>query len=168
MGNLIHNALQNVQIKDNIHEYSEEYCNAIYETCKDFLSKESPVFSPFQKKNAFWFDSSDTKMKHLLKSRDLLADLYSAKPFDKSIQVAYCAIKIKTRKELRQMENNWWCNKPFMERKARESQTKIFNQVLKNTYGPQKSKFMPQMVKKLHGSLLAIPKEIREMETALQ
>ena len=80
LGNLIHNALQNVQIKDNIHEYYEEYCNAIYETCKDFLSKESPVFSPFQKKNAFWFDSSDTKMKHLLKSRDLLADFYSAKP----------------------------------------------------------------------------------------
>ena len=55
--------------------YYEEYCNAIYETCEDFLSKELPVFSPFQKKNAFWFDSSDTKMKDLLKSRDLLAEL---------------------------------------------------------------------------------------------
>ena len=125
--------------------------------------EQGPVFSPFQKKNAFWFDSSDTKMKHLLKSRDLLADLYSAKPFDKSIQVAYCAIKIKTRKELRQMENTWWVQQGlFMERKARESRTKMFYQALKNTYGPQKSKFMPQMVKKLDGSLLTIPKEIRE------
>jgi len=49
LGNLIHNALQNVQIKDNIHEYYEEYCNAIYETCKDFLSK-GLSFLPFKRK----------------------------------------------------------------------------------------------------------------------
>jgi len=38
----------------------------------------------------------------------------------------------------------------------------MFYQALKNTYGPQKSKFMPQMVKKLDVSLLTIPKEIRD------
>jgi len=89
--------------------------------------EQGPVFSPFQKKNALWFDTSDTKMKHLLKSRDLLADLYSAKPFDKSIQVAYCAIKIKTRKELRQMENTWWVQQGlFMESKRGKAKPKCF------------------------------------------
>ena len=64
------------------------------------------------------------------------------------------------------MENTWWAQQGlFMKRKARESQTKMFYQALKNTYGPQKSKFMPEMVKKLEGLLLTIPKEIRERES---
>ena len=49
----------------------------------------------------------------------------------------------------------------FMEAKARESQTNTFYQALRKTYGQQKSKFIPQMVKDIDGSLLSKPKEIR-------
>ena len=49
-----------------------------------------------------------------------------------------------------------------METKARESQTKMFYQALKSTYGPQRSKFMPQMIKEADGSMLTKPKQVRE------
>ena len=45
------------------------------------------------------------------------------------------------------MEKNWWREQGiYTETKARESQTKMFYQALKSTYGPQRSKFMPQMI----------------------
>ena len=61
------------------------------------------------------------------------------------------------------MENNWWREQGiYMETKARESQTKNFYQALKSTYGPQRSKFMPQMIKEADGSMLSKPKQVRE------
>ena len=77
----------------------------------------------------------------------------------------YTLIKSKNKLKLkvRQMENNWWREQgSYMETKARESQTKMFYQALKSTYGPQRSKFMPQMIKEADGSMLTKPKQVRE------
>ena len=163
LGYMIHVALEKVHFKHNLDQYYEEFCTSILDICEVFLSTESPTLATFQRKNAFWFDCTDKKVQHLLKMRDILSDLHNNNPDDMIIQRAYDAIKVKSKKELRQMENKWWVQQGlFMEQKARESQTKTFYQALKKTYGPQRSKFMPQMVKNLDGSVLSNPKQVRE------
>ena len=61
------------------------------------------------------------------------------------------------------MENDWWRNEgEYMENQARGCESRYFYQAIRRNYGPQQSKFMPQMIRKLDGSLTNNPKAVKD------
>ena len=61
------------------------------------------------------------------------------------------------------MENNWWLEQGrYMELQARSENTRFFYQAIKKLYGPQKSRYVPQMIKTANGKILSSPTQVRE------
>jgi len=49
-----------------------------------------------------------------------------------------------------------------MELQARSENTRFFYQAIKKLYGPQKSRYVPQMIKTANGKILSSPTQVRE------
>ena len=67
----ISQALHSTDLNGTLDENYSAFCETIYRTCHNFVRTKSSE-SKFQKKNAYWFDSTNKEMQSFLLQRNII------------------------------------------------------------------------------------------------
>lgn len=111
-----------------------------------------------QKQHQDWFDNSSTDIQELLGAKRKAHAALLSNPHSPLLLSHYKAIRSKTQKQLRIMENEWWLRKAQeIQRHADNNNLFAFYDAVKALYGPQRQNIVP--VRSADGSVLLKEKQ---------